>query len=271
MNIHFEDKILFDKLKNASLAVAEFGSILYKTNDKNSDIDLHYIYATSDNELNSFLKSHHHLQYNEEGVDHIFVNLHTFLRNTINGDSSVLFEIIHSGQFIGTPLEFLYQMRNAFNNYSIIRSYCGFCKRDCEHYHKKKTHREQLKALSHIHRGYYFAKSIMEGNFRLIDEEFLEVYKVIKNIKENDFKFKKQFLELGKININNLREELNNKFNNHTLGLPKYMTTENQKLLDENINKLMFTENYYNRNSFLKHFDMNIFYNAFENEINYQM
>ena len=54
MNIHIKDERMFEALKNASLAKCEFGSSLYQTNDDLSDKDLHYIYATSNTELNSF-------------------------------------------------------------------------------------------------------------------------------------------------------------------------------------------------------------------------
>ncbi len=270
MNIHTTDINLFEKLRNASLSATQFGSVLYNTNDEFSDIDIHHIYATSNIEMQSFLKSHHHIQYNLFNEDHIFVNLHTFIKNVMNGDSTVLFEILHSGSFINTPLEFIYNMRNNFINYSIIRSYVGLGKRDVDHYHKKKTHREQIKALGHIYRGYYFAKSLMENNFCLINDDFLILFKEIKSISETDYKLKKEYLNNGANLIKELRETLNNKFNNHTLNLPKYMTIENQNKLDLGIKNLINTKEYIYKQNYLNNFDMNIFYNAFENEINYE-
>ena len=269
MNIHITDKSVFENLKQASIVACRFGSILYKTDDKFSDVDLHYVYTTSVNELNSFIKSHHHLQYKEEGIDHIFVNLHTFLNNLIKGDSTVLFEILQSDLLKGTDLDFLYQMKDAFINYTIIRSYLGFARRDCQHYYKKETHREQIKALGHIWRGYYFAKSLIEGNFTLINQEFLNRFKELKSIEETDFKLKKFWLEEGSKFVTNLREELNGRFNNNTLGLPKYMTIENQKLLDSNIRNLINSDTWKIKQNFLNNFDLTTFYNAFENEINY--
>ena len=269
MNIHITDNSLFQALKSASLVSCQFGSHLYQTNDELSDKDVHYIYATSVNEMNSFLKSHHHLQYHENGVDHIFVNLHVFLNNLIKGDSTVLFEIVHSGSLINTTLEFLYDMRNTFNNYAIIRSYMGFAKRDILHYHTKETHRDQLKALCHIWRGYFFAKSIMKGNFKLIDEEFLKTVVNIKSLNNLDYIKKKEFLDVGKDSVSEFREMLNYKFNNNLLDIPKYMTIENQILLDKNINNLMKNDIWKRKQSYLNNFDMSIFYDAFENNINY--
>jgi len=63
MNIHFNDKELFEKLKSATIAKIVVGSNMYGTQNSSSDIDYLYIYATSENELNSFVKVHHQLQY----------------------------------------------------------------------------------------------------------------------------------------------------------------------------------------------------------------
>jgi len=269
MNIHITDKNVFEALKSASIAQCQFGSPLYRTNDEFSDVDIHYVYTTSVNELNSFLKSHHHLQYKSDGVDHIFVNFHTFLHNLLRGDSTVLFEIIQSDSFKNTDLEFIYNMKDAFINYSVIRSYIGLANRDCKLYYKKETHREQIKSLGHIWRGYFFAKSIMDGNFRLINEEFLEVFAKLKAIEETNFVEKKRWLAEGHNNVTILREILNDRFNNNKLGLPKYMTTENQMILDSKINNMMLSQNWVTKQSYLDKFDLTPFYDAFENEISY--
>jgi hypothetical protein len=161
-------------------------------------------------------------------------------------------------------------MRDSFINYSIIRSYCGFARRDIQHYSKKKTHREQLKALAHIFRGYYFAKSLLDGNFQLVNEEFLELVKDIRTIEENDYKAKKDFLNKGQNLVTNLREGLNLALNNNTLSIPKFMSVEEQAKLDCEIKNLAFSWEWNYCQSFLKNFDMTPFYNAFENEINYE-
>jgi predicted nucleotidyltransferase len=269
MNIHIKDDLVFESLKQASLIYCRFGSVLYKTNDEFSDVDLHYIYTTSKKELNSFLKSHHHLQYKENGIDHIFVNFHVFLHNLLRGDSTVLFEITQSDLLKNTPLEFIYDMRHAFINYTIVRAYLGFCRRDWQYYYKQETHREQIKSLGHIWRGYYFAKSLMEGNFSLINNEFLNRFNELKTINETDFKIKKFWLEEGAKNVANLREELNSKFNNNNLDLPKYMTIENQIKLDNYITDMMHSNLWLNKQLYLNEFNLKPFYNAFENEINY--
>ncbi len=270
MNLHFKDITIFNHLKEASLVSCEFGSSLYKTNDENSDVDIHYIYATSNKELNSFVKSHHHLQYIEDGIDHVFVNLHTFILNTIKGDSTVLFEIIQSDILKDTALNFIYEMKYAFINYSIIRSYLGFANRDFRKYHTKVTHREQLKSICHIYRGYYFAKSLMEGNFRLINDEFLDKVKEIKLLKEDDYVGKKKLLNSGVNIVSDLRMKLNEDFDRGRINLPKYMTIENQTKLDFQLSSLMEREEFKEKQLRIKNMDLTIFYDAFENnEIKY--
>lgn len=271
MNIHIKDEGLFKALKDSSLVACQFGSHLYNTNDELSDKDIHYVYTTSVGEMNSFLREqHHHIQYCEDGVDHVFVSFHNLIRNVINGDSTVLFEIIHSNSLIGTPLEFIHNFRSFFVNYSIIRSYTGLGNRDCKHYHKKETHRDQIKALGHIYRGYFFAKSLMEDNFRLVNDEFLQTFEKIKSIEDGNHKDKKLFLQKGQELITNLREELNNRFNNKTLGLPKYMSVENQIILDEEISELMCKNIWFTKQRIVNNNDiMSLFYDAFENGINY--
>lgn len=270
MNIHIKDENLFKNLKAASLFSCEFGSKLYKTNDSQSDTDIHYIYCTSDNELKSFTRSHHHLQYKENGVDHIFVSLHTFMNNILKGDSTVLFELLFTDNFKASPLEFLNDIRNSFINYPIIRSYLGLANRDHKYYHKKVTHRDQIKTISHIYRGYFFAKSLLENNFSLVNKDFLEVFAILKQIGETDFKEKKKHLTAAHNLVSNLRIELNDKFNNGNLDLPRFMLVENQAILDICIKILMNSNAWQTRVKFLDTFDMNIFYETFENYITYE-
>ena len=51
--------------------------------------------------------------------------------------------------------------------------------------------------------------------------------------------------------------------------LPKYMSIENQAILDAKVNELTGKWSYVKKREFLTNFDMTPFYNAFENEINY--
>ena len=69
MNIHFANKELFEKLKSATIVKCLVGSRIYGNHTNGSDYDYLHIYATSENELNSFIKVHHQLQYKEDGID----------------------------------------------------------------------------------------------------------------------------------------------------------------------------------------------------------
>ena len=271
MNIHFKDSTLFENLIKASLVKVEIGSTMYGTNDSGSDTDYLYVYATSQNELNSFLKSHHQLQFKENNIDHNFISLHGFLNNLINGDSTINFEVVNSDKLVNTPLQFLYDMRTAFNNYSIIRSYLGLARRDGKHYFKAPTHREQLKSITHIWRGFYYARAILNNNFKLIDVEFLEKVKEIRKTAEDDFKTKKELLNSSLDNISRLRDVLNEKFNNKKLNLPKYMDISKKKKLDSNLSNLMsMSSAWFYRQNHLNNFDLTPFYDSFENWVNYE-
>lgn len=269
MNIHFSDKTLFNKLVSASILKIEIGSTMYSLNDSNSDIDYLYVYATSDNELNSFLKSHHQLQFKEDGIDHNFINIHQFIRNTISGDSTINYEVINSNKLLGTNLEFLYNMRKSFSNYNIIRSYLGMCKRDNLHYFKKTDHRDQLKTIIHIYRGYYFAKSIMNNDFKLVNSDILSISNEIRQIGENDFKSKKEYLTKSSLLVSDLRNELNQYLNLKTLDMSKNMDINSQVLLDINLNTLINSDTYIENKNILKNFDMTCFYDSFENWVSY--
>jgi hypothetical protein len=168
-----------------------------------------------------------------------------------------------------TPLEFLYDMRNEFINYSVIRSYMGMARRDIAYYSKNKTHYEQIKCIAHVYRGYYFAKSLMENNFNLISEDFLKVYAELKLIGETDFGLKKNYLNEIKIKITELREKLNYNFERNLLIIPKYMKVENQEILDNKLNILMKSDEYIKKKNLLNDFDMRLFYESYENDINY--
>lgn len=270
MNIHFKDENLFKKLKHASLVKVEVGSKMYGTSDEESDTDYLYIYCTSNSELNSFNRSHHQLQFKNDEGDHNFVSLHTFLSNAINGDSTINYEVIQSGCLHGSNLEFLYSMRNSFNNYSIVRSYLGLARRDSRHYFKDKTHRGQIKKLGHIWRGYIFAKSIMEGNFLVTHGDFISEISELKKIEETNYSLKKDYLEKYTNLISDLRNNLNEKMQDKTLLLSRLMDIDSQKMLDKNIHELMKDASWEAKSSLISDLDMTYFYDAYENWVNYE-
>ena len=262
MNIHFTDKELFEKLKSATIAKCVVGSHMYGTNTETSDTDYLYIYATSENELNSFIKTHHQLQYKEDGIDYNFVSLHNFMNNTLNGDSSINFEVINSDALIGTDLEFLNTYRKSFLTYTIVRSYLGFARRDIKHFFRAETEYDKLKRLKHIVRGYLYSVDMINGCFdfndcnkRLLDIEL--------NVSSN-----KQLKEYEGL-ISNLRNELTEKFNGKTLGLAQKFNVEDGIKITKLFTEYCSSESFKNKQNLLKDFDMTMFINSFENWVEY--
>ena len=262
MNIHFDDKDLFDKLKRATIAKVLVGSHMYGTNNEKSDKDFLYIYATSENELTSAIVSNHQLQYKEDGVDHNFVSLHSFIRNTINGDSTINFEVIQSDSLIDTNLEWLSSYKDSFITYTVIRSYLGLAKRDLKHLSKASDELKK-KRLGHIIRGFLYSLDMINKkfNFRLINNELIFIMK--------DLFFSKEVVSEYEAKINLLRNELNDKLNNKTLGLSQHMNVEDAINITKSLNYFCKSGVFKNCQEELKDFDMSYFMNAFENWVDY--
>ena len=274
MNIHFTDKNLFEKLKKATLAKVVVGSRMYGIHNDDinkgplSDTDFLYIYATSENELTSAIQTHHQLQFiDEDGNDHNFVSLHTFVRNILNGDSTINFEVVQSGALFNTNLEWLHDLRSHFITYTIIRSYLGLARRDVKHYHKANTEELKKKRLGHIIRGYIYAKDMIHDqfNFKIAN---CQLKIILDNLDVSNNKTLKEYDAA----ISNLRDELNEKFNNKTLGLAQHMNIKGASGLTYCMNYFCRSndDTYFNeKQKHLNEFDMSYFINAFENWVEY--
>lgn len=270
MNIHFKDIELFEKLKKATILKTIFGSKLYGIDDINSDIDYLYIYVPSISERNTFYPSHHHLQYKEKNnnIDHIFVNIFTFLKNCINGDSPIFFEIINHDSILNSPLNFLYDMRKSFYNYKIIRSYNGIAKRDIKELSKQISEHDKNKKLAHVLRGHEFSKMIYNLDFNpIINSELKEEIFKIKNI--SDWKVRKEITEKLQLEVENFRKKLTDDYNNK-FSLPKFMLVEDQIKLDVKLSELINSDIWKEKLNW--YMDLKEFYIANENtEINYNL
>lgn len=267
MNIHFNDQELFERLKSSALIRLQVGSIMYGLEHTNSDTDYLYILPTSDNELNSFQQCYHQLQYNEDGIDHNFTNIHNFIRNTIKGDSTINFECINSEQIIGTELNFLHELKSIFNNYKIIRSYLGLAKRDEKYYDKETTNEGRHKKIIHVIRGYYFARTIVDNTFTLRNSDVL--LEAIKIRKITDVFELKKTIKDYLTKVSDLRELLNKINDDGSLGLAQYMEPNNQSILDEKLGNFINSDFYKAKKSILGSLDLSKFYNANENWVNY--
>jgi predicted nucleotidyltransferase len=171
MNIHInEDKFL--TLSNApKVGTFEIGSVLYGMNDEHSDKDYLTIYYPFKNQIFNPFVNHHQFQYKdiENNIDHNFVDIITFVKNLVSGDSVINFELVFSNQFVGTELDFLYRMRKEFCTYNVAKAYLGFAKRDCTQLHKRKTEHDRRRGIMHIERSYLYAMWTMLQKFDLME------------------------------------------------------------------------------------------------------
>jgi len=268
MNLHFKDIELFEKLKAATLHKAVIGSSMYGTTDSNSDVDYIYIYVPSISEKNCFYPSHHQLQYKEDGIDHNFVNIFSFLKNCIIGDSSINFEIVFDNSIKNSPLSFLYDNKEAFYNFKIMRAYLGFCNRDIRELRKQKNDTEKNKKISHVLRGLEFYKMILDKKFNpIVTDELKAKINRIKSI--DNWKDRQDITEQLKVDVDICRKELNLLYNSEKFHYPTFMSVENQIIIDNNLSDLINSDIWKEKSNWVM--DMNPFYIANENvEITYE-
>lgn len=261
MNIHITDKNLFTKLFEASIVKIEIGSRMYGLEHKGSDTDLLCIYNTSERELKSFMTSHHQLQYKKDGVDYLFINIHAFLRNTLSGDSTINFEVINSEKLIGTDLEFLYENRLAFYNYKIMRSYLGLAKRDVKRLNiDSKTEFDKNKKVAHVYRGFLTARKIFNSELTTLSK--LEIYYIKHSIWNiESYKERKILCDNFMVKINELRNTINSELDKK--NITTFMSIEYQKIIDENLSNIT------DKLKKMEDFDLSMFYDANENDVNY--
>jgi len=264
MNIHFTDKQLFDNLINATLYKIKIGSYMYGTNNDKSDTDYLYIYATSENELLSPIQTQQQLQYKDNNIDYNFTSIHNFIKNCISGDSTINFECIQSDEFNNTSLEWINKYKDTFKTYTIIRSYLGFARRDIKHYFKYNDTYNKEKRLKHIIRGYIYTYNLINHtfNFKQCNKELINTIKYI------DVSNNKQLKHYESL-ISNLREELTEKFNNHTLNLSQKIDVEQGIKLTNDLITFCNSTYYKDKQLYLTNFDLTMFINSFENWVEY--
>jgi predicted nucleotidyltransferase len=265
-----KDKNLFDDLIKATFVKVEVGSKMYGLEHKDSDTDLLCIYNTSKRELNMFDRSHHQIQFKVDGVDYLFINIHSFLSNALSGDSTINFEVINSEKLLGTELDFLYKFREYFYNYKIIRSYLGLARRDLKRIDVDgKTEFGKNKKIAHAYRGLNTAVKIYNIKYGHMNEDSIFLYgSDINEIKTfiwtlKDWKERKKYSEKLMEDINDFRIFINSKYDDDELIA--YMSVDNQKVINSAL-ELLFENT---ETTQMKNFDMSDFYDANENDIKY--
>jgi len=277
MNIHFENKELLNELKNNTIFKTKIGSHMYGLNNTNSDIDYLSIYLEHTDNRESFMWEHHQLQYKDNNVDRNFTTIQGFIRNALTGDSTVNFEVLHSNSLKNSSLSWLWECRNYFINYNIIKSYLGLAKRDLKYWRKDtnngKLHTlETNKKLSHFVRGVIYASKLLDNEFSLDltkSTTFGEVYndhELLYSIKSglSTIIFEKIVIYFESM-MDILRKKLNEKLNNRTIV--SYMTVENLQYIDHTLTRFIID---YSEKHFIFYINYDdVLYNALENGITY--
>jgi hypothetical protein len=292
MNIHFTDETLFFQLMDSALAKIEVGSKMYKIENEKSDTDILVIYAESKENENSFVWSHHQLQYKKDNVDYVFTTLTQFVQNLLKGDQTILFEAVNSCILENTDLKWLYKLSynyDLFVNYSMIRSYFGFAKRDLKQLRKYDSSNYYSdafrKKLSHIYRSIHIGTlyyDIVIGSGVSFSSRMNSIYTTSLNIKNGDHeifnlrvKSEVVIADVSKIEnfVNDLektlhtcRENLNTQFENGTIH--RYAKPNMLLLLDDHLKEYMKSESYKFKQRNVIDYGL-IYYEALEKDITY--
>lgn len=241
MNIHVSEDI-FNTLKQATLLTIKMGSRMYGLNNEKSDTDLIHIIATPKGWNNSLVWTHHNLQYKEEGVDHVFTTLQNFVRNILKGDSTINYECLYSEELKNSPLSFLYDMRNDFNNYSLLRSYLGLVRRDLKLFSQNYDN----KKLFHALRGLWTVNQITTNSYsndiEKVDNQFYHYLKDIKNLKITDRMTLISVMKETGAKTDTLRTELADKLAKNMIN--RIMDHSKMKLLDDKLKEYCLSNDY---------------------------
>jgi predicted nucleotidyltransferase len=272
MNIHITDIELYKKLWSSTIFNMKMGSVLYGLGDKESDTDFISIIAPSVNQMNSFNKSIHQLQYKDDfhKVDYVFTDIYSFFWNLLNGDSTINFEVVHSDDFKNSEFGSLFkEIMPNLRTYSIIISYLGFANRDIKYFWREKTDREKIKKLIHIVRGFSFAKQIFYDyqNFKLVDENLLSRKRFLTELSgENLNDVCKSYLKSYSDEIKLFRQDVVNKALEKK-ELTRFLDVSSQKKLDEILLHLSKTPLFLNKQ--IQYIDLEPYYLVNENELKY--
>ena len=262
MNIQFTDKRFFETLKENSLVKLEVGSKLYGFDNADSDVDLLYIYIRPEINDSSFVWEFQPLQYKEDGVDHIFVDLNTFVKHVMTGESTMFFEVLH--ELEDTLLCSLYQRKEYFYSYNVVKSYLGLAKRDFNKVLSTMTDEyTNYKKLHHGVRGYWSAHRVCDGDYHNnMKETEPDMYAALKRFKNGQvWGDIEKLIEHYQNGIQVLRIDATRKL--ETGKIRRIMDPTSMAKIDLAISRI---SGHYRTNFNL---DMTYFYEALENGIKY--
>jgi predicted nucleotidyltransferase len=240
MNIHIEKNKFDFILENTIYYKFTIGSKLYGISDEKSDTDYLIVYHPFKNQLLNPFTNPHQLQYKdlENNIDYNLIDIITFIRNLVSGDSTINYEIINGEEIKNTDLSFLYENRNSFKTFNIAKAYLGFARRDVKHFFKRNSIEDMISGLLHIERSISIAKYIMYGDSSLEsiydNLAYMKIgyYSVIKS--NSDFK---TILDIYRLSIDDLRNKLTHLHNNE--NIIKYLSPDIQVLISDKLNDLV--------------------------------
>lgn len=263
MNIHTNDKKIVDTLNKSTIVTSIIGSNMYNTNNENSDIDYLHIYATSDIELINPFKVNHQIQYKENGIDHNYVSLHSFINNICNGDSTINFEVIHTDEIKNSCLSFLYDNRMAFYSYTVLKSYIGMCRRDYKFYNKKDTIHNRIKKVKHLIRSNYFVNDIInKSELKLINPMMIENIKSLYNMSSAELDEVADF-------YNNENEKLRVFVNDNIHNFVRHINPDSQYMITKMLYYLCDSDEYKSKKSENSDGIVKLYLDSFENFVSY--
>lgn len=232
MNIQIEDQNILNVLENSVIDRFEFGSKIYGLDTVNSDIDDIAVIKQNDFFANTFLWEHHTIQRASEEQDTIYTTLQLLVRNLMTGDSTSYFETLHTKQCDGTILEFLAKRKKWFYNFTTIRSFLGYARRDIKH------SKDNGKRFAHAIRCYYAAKMLFEDNYYTNDYRQYDrrVYDYIHAFKTGSHELTKyevsQEIQYYKKAIDDLRKQVSTSFNSNQRQYDRYMSVDRLREID---------------------------------------
>ena len=267
MNIHIEHNNLLKVLHDSTIQTFEFGSKLYSLDNKDSDVDDIAVIAQNQFFANTFLWEHHTLQEATTCRDTIYTTMQLLVRNLMTGDSTAYFEVLHSDECKGSILEFLYERREWFYNFTTIRAFLGYARRDIKHA------TDSCKRFAHAIRCYYTAKMIFDDNFYTNDFRNYDntVYDYMKKLKNETHGMSNRELhheiKQFKHDIDSLRKTVSESFNSNQRSRDRYMSVERLKEIDRFV--MEFNKEHWYDASSLDDLIVDQLYHALENGVHY--
>jgi hypothetical protein len=236
MNIHINKQTFDFLMQQPNLIKFRIGSVLYNLNDDKSDTDYLILYHPFKNQLINPFVNHHQYQYKdvENNTDYNFIDIITFIRNLVNGDSTINYELLYSDEMKNSELSFLFEYRSEFRTYNIVKAYLGFADRDIRHLNKRSTEHDKKRGILHIKRSVLFADLIINNNFALVNKSLIDFKKNL--FKETIMLHNDELIDMrGEIKLK--RENLNKMLEN--CEIDRYLDPKIQKNIVEQLQSII--------------------------------